>query len=226
MTTTVLGIYNAAISAANGRGRLTSLADASRERTECDIWYDQVRTQVFEAAHWPATRATARLALIKTRDFTVDWALGDPETQFTYSYALPTDCLRPWYLTNYGPFTVSFDSVANKQVLNTNTPDAVLIYAYDQKNPAIWAPGLRLAVVYGLAAMITGPLHGASTFINVNLQLANKAIMEARAYAAETWNEQAEVMPETLLARGAVADPRTYYVHPYGSAFPGDTANA
>ncbi len=226
MTTTVLGIYNAAISAANGRGRLSSLSDASRERSECDIWYDQIRTQVFEAAHWPATRASARLALIKARDFAADWALGDPETRFAFSYALPANCLRPWYLTSYAPFTISFDSVANKQVLNTDATDPVLIYAYDQQNPAIWAPGLRLAVVYGLAAVITGPLQGSSSFINMNLQLANKAIMEARAYAAETWNEQADVMPEALLARGASAEARTYFVYPYGSAFPGDMANA
>lgn len=226
MTTTVLGIYNAAISAVRGKGRLAALTDVSREKSECDIWYDQIRTQVFEAAYWPATRATARLALLNTRDQTADWALGDPETEYLYSYVLPSNCLRPWHLVNYEQFTVSFNEVDNKLVLNTNVADAVLIYARDNTNPAFWSPGLRLAVVYGLAAAVSGGIKGDSSLTELNFQLANRSILEARANVTTQLNNQQEVLPPALAARGASIVEETRFFYPYGDLFAGAMPNA
>lgn len=226
MTTTVLGIYNAAISAARGKGRLGTLSDVSREKSECDIWYDQVRTQALEAAYWPSSRRSARLALVTQRDPAVDWALGDPETQFLYKYALPSGCLRPWYLVNYEQFTVSFDPVLNALVLNTSVSDAVLIYASDQTNPAYWTPGLRASVIYALAASISGPLKGTSDIAQLNFQLANQQIMEARANVAGLLFDQKEVLPPALAARGYSIESETRFYYPYGDMFAGALPNA
>lgn len=226
MTTTVLGIYNAAISAVRGKGRLAALTDVSREKSECDIWYDQVRTQTFEAAYWPATRATSRLTLLATRDQQADWILGDPETDYLYSYALPTNCLRPWYLVNYEQFAVSFDETRNKVVLNSNVPDAVLIYARDNTNPAYWSPGLRLAIIYALAASISGSIKGDSSLVQLNYELANKAILEARSNVAPSLNNQQEVLPPALAARGHSILEETRFYYPYGELFAGAMPNA
>ena len=226
MTTTTLGIYNAAISAARGKGRLSSLSDVSREKSECDIWYDQIRTQALEAAYWPSARRSARLALSKTRDPAVDWALGDPETQFLYKYVLPTNCLRPWHLVNYEQFTISFDSVANVLVLNTNVADAVLIYAADQTNPAFWSPGLRASIIYGLAAAISGPIKGTNDLVHLNYRIANDQIMEARANVAGLLYDQKEVVPPALAARGYSIESETRFFYPYGDLFAGAMPNA
>lgn len=219
MTTTVLGIYNAAISAARGKGRLAGLTDNSRERTECDIWYNQVRTQSLEAAYWPSSRATARLNLVAERDQTVDWTLGDPETQYLYSYALPTNCLRPWHLVNFEEFTVSFSESTNQLTLNTNRTDAVLVYSRDQTNPAFWSPGLRLAVIYGLAGAIAGPLTGNSSLQQLNYQLANNALLAARTATASLLQEQLEVVPPAIAVRGYDYEQQTRFLYPFGELF-------
>lgn len=226
MTTTVLGIYNAAISAARGKGRLSSLTDATRERTECDIWYDQIRTQILEAAYWPTARQVARLALVNTRDFAADWAAGNPEPQFTYKYILPSNCLRPWYLANYEQFVINYNVGEGSLMLNTNVEDAVLIYAGDQLNPALWSPGLRMAVVYGLAAAISGAIKGENSLVQLNYQLANEQIMAARANVAGLLNIRQEVLPPALAARGYSLSEEVQYFYPYGDMFAGALPNA
>lgn len=226
MTTTVLGIYNAAISAARGKGRLSSLSDVSREKTECDIWYDQIRTQVLEAAYWPSSRRTGRLTLKATRDTSLDWVLGDPEAQFLYKYALPANCLRPWHLVNYEQFTISFDSADNILVLNTNVEDATLVYACDQTNPAFWSPGLRAAVIYGLAAAISGPIKGENSLAQLNYQLANDQIMQARMNVAGLLADRKEILPPALAARGYNLLEDTQYFYPFGDMFAGALPNA
>lgn len=226
MTTTVLGIYNAAISAAHGKGRLTSLSDVSREKSECDIWYDQVRTQILEAAYWPPARRTSRLTLKSTRDQTLDWVPGDPETQFLYKYSLPTNCIRPWYLVNYEQFIVSFDPVDGINVLNTNVEDATLVFAADQTNPAFWSPGLRASVIYALAATISGAIKGDQALKQTNFTLANDQIMQARMNVAGLWNEQQETLPPPLAARGHTIAEETRFYYPYGDMFASAVPNA
>lgn len=226
MTTTVLGLYNAAISAAEGRGRLATVTDIKAERYECDIWYNQIRQQILEAAYWPSSRTTARLTLSETRDFTVDWAAGDPETEYLYAYNLPVNCLRPWHLVNYEAFTVSWDSVGAKSILSTNVVDAVLIYAHDQTDPAKWSPGLRSAVVYGLAAAISGPLKGNPNLVTKNFRLANAMIEEARMNVATLLHDQKEVLPPPLAARGYSILEETRYYYPHGELFAGAMPNA
>lgn len=225
MTTTVLGIYNAAISAARGKGRLATLTDNTRERTECDIWYDQVRTQVLEAAYWPSARKLERLTTtLDTRDFTVDWVNSDPEPQFTYAYQLPTDYLRAWHLVNYEQFILSWRT--DKVVLHSNIEEPVLVYAFDQTDPAKWTPGLRMAVVYALAAAISGPLKGENSLVQINYQLANEQILAARANVAGLLSDQKEVIPPALSARGYTLAEETRYFYPYGDLFPGAIPNA
>jgi hypothetical protein len=219
MTTTVLGIYNAALSAVRAKGRLSSLLDESREREECDIWYEMVRDRVQEAAFWPSSRRTARLPLLRTRDFTDHWAEGDPESQFQYAYALPTDYLRAWHLDTFETFSISFDSSRTRNVLSTNMNQALLVYAAAQTNPVFWTPGQRQATIYALAAAISGAISGQNSLQQLNYQLADEAIMAARADSQMSVSLPTETLPPALAARGYSDYRHTRFYYPYGPLF-------
>jgi hypothetical protein len=219
MTTTVLGIYNAALSAVRAKGRLSSITDESREREECDFWYPLVRNRVQEAAFWPGSRRTARLALLQERDFTVAWADGDPETQFKYSYALPSDYLRAWHLINYEQFSISFDATRTRNVLSTNASPALLIYGAVQENPVFWSPGQQQATIYALAAAIAGPISGQNSLQDINYNLADQMIMAARADTQMGVSLQVETLPPALAIRGYTDYKETRYYYPYGMLF-------
>lgn len=226
MTTTVLGIYNAALSAIRAKGRLSSLTDRSREREECDIWYPLIRDRVQEAAYWPGCRTTARLALLQQRNTALDWAAGDPETQYHFSYSLPANYLRAWYIDSFESFTLSFDSTRTSRVLNTNVSEAVLVYAAVQDNPVFWTPGQRQATIYALAAAIAGPISGQNSLQELNYNLADAAIMQARSDAQMAQNFIPETLPPALAARGYSNPDRTRYYYPYGSLFSEAMPNA
>lgn len=219
MSTTVLSIYNGAISAAHGKGRLTSLSQNSRERDECDTWYPAVRDQVQEAAYWPGCRTTNALSLLGEAG--TSWVAGSPESGFAYSYGLPDDYLRAWHLVDFSTFTLSFDPTRNRTVLNTNSKDAILVYACRQENPVHWTAGQRWATIHALAAAIVGPLTGQSGLDQLNYQKANEFITAARAVALNTQNLQYDSLPPELAARGYTAElsfPTRYY-YPLGGLF-------
>ena len=215
---TVLDVYNAAISAARGKGRLSSTSDNTKTAEECNIWYPLVRDQVQEAAYWPSSRRSTRLTLLDTRDFGLDWVEGNAETQYKYSYALPTTCLRPWYLVGFEHFMLSFDGVNDRTILSCNVEDAVLIYAHKNENPAQWTPGQRLATIYALAGHISTAISGDGNMITKNFQLANQIITEARVAAANQRTLKYESTPPMLSERG-YADSETRYFYPYGESF-------
>src|SRR6056297_3535544 len=103
-----LDIYNTALSAVHAKGRLSSLDENSREREECDIWYDTVVRTVQEAAFWSSSRQLDYLPLAKERNPQADWLVTDPMPQYRFKYSLPQDCLRPWHLTNYDRFSLAY----------------------------------------------------------------------------------------------------------------------
>ena len=222
MASTVLDIYNAAISAAHGKGRLSSLTDNTVEREECDIWYPIVRDTVQEAAHWDTCRETERLTLIKKRDASLSWAAGDPESQYIYSYALPINYLRAWNLTDFQHFTISFDAAKNKNILNTNFKNAVLIYGGLRDNPAFWSAGMTTATIHALASFVAVR----DRVQQLELELANNILFSAQAVNANNANFTPETIPPALIARGYSEAQETRFYYPYGQTFAAATANA
>lgn len=215
-----LDIYNAALSAVHGKGRLSSLTEASREREECDIWYDITLRVVQEAAFWPSSRKAVYLALVDERNFSSDWVDTNPLPEYKYKYTLPADCLRPWHLTSFERFSLSHDAVNKTVVLNTNTPNAALIYGAKQTLVGLWTSEQTMATIYGLAGHIAGSLTGRGELVQKNFQLANQYLQDAQASAANSEDQLVNSVPPTLIARGytgAVNSPQYFY--PYGNFF-------
>lgn len=215
----VLNLYNAAISAAGGKGRLSSLSQASREREACDTWYPIVRDAVQEAAYWPSSKTMNRLALIATRTPTAAWVAGDPIHPYTYSYALPNDYLRARYLVDYSRFEITFDDSRGYSVLNAQMPQAVLVYSKRNDLPAQWTPGQYHATVFALAAHITTELGLRGNLASMNMQKANDLLLAAQASAATGDNMGTDVVPPAIAARGVQMTMPDRYYYPQGNVF-------
>lgn len=221
MSATVLSVYNAAISAAGGKGRLSSTQTRSKERDACDIWYEITRNAVHAGAYWPAVKTTQRLSLHKTRDFNTAWQNTDPLAPYKYSYTLPNNYLRAWYLHDYGRFELAYDQIEQKTLLHTSTPLAVLTYAWAHPTPAQWEPQQLQALIWALAAHIVPDVSGKAGLMERNMQLANDMLLEAQSAASTQQNHMIEVVPPTLQARGGYIDigPNQQFYYPHGSLF-------
>jgi len=214
----VLDVWNQALGAAKARGRVESLTENSPEREVCEQWYDIAARTVQEAAWWPACKATARLAQLST--FSEPWDDGQPEPGFNYAYALPTNYLRAWNMSDYGRFAIGQSLALNRRIISTNSDPAVLTYAYFNADPAQWENSQTLATVFALAAYISAPLTGQRSAIESNYTLANNLLNEARAINASVMQHNA---PKTsvpwLAARNYTAASQARYYYPYGALF-------
>jgi len=221
MVSTVLDIYNAALSACHAKGRVSSLTENSREREECDIWYDLVLETVQEAAWWPSSKATERLALLTTRDTNAAWVATDPLPQYNYKYSLPTGYLRAWHLTDFTQFELGYDATREKTVLHSNTPNASLTYARKQELVGTWTPGQRNATIYGLAGHIAGALTGRGEIVQKNFNLANQLLADAQAASMPVGQQQLQFIPSVLQGRGYsdFSHTEVRYYYPMGGLF-------
>lgn len=226
MTETPLGIYNAAIVAAEGKGRLSSLTQNSKEREACDTWYQLVLQTVQEAAYFPSSKVAKRLTLETERTTSAAWTSGDPHNPYLYKYGLPNDYLRAWHLMDYSPFELLYDEDTGAVKLNTNSPSAILVYARKNELPAQWTPAQRQATIYGLAAHIVPDISKRSSVRDRNIQLANDLLMQAQATSANSDGFMQEAVPPDLLARGVIAALPVKYYYPHGSLFTGGSGNA
>lgn len=221
MVSSVLDVYNAALSAAHAKGRLSSLSQESPELYECNLWYETVAKTVQEAAYWPSCRYVNYLSLQSERTTSAAWALGDPMPEYKYKYDVPDNYLRAWYLTNFDRFDLSFDIAENNVVINTNVDDAALVYARYQNNPAHWTPSQTLATIYGLAAHICGQLTGQGSIVQKNVRMANDLLLQAQAVSRSHPENQVKVLPPALAARGYddVHYDSVRYYYPFGGLF-------
>lgn len=225
MTSTVLDIYNGALSAVHAKGAVSSLNENSRERDVCSRWYPLVRDTVQEAAYWPGCQTTVRLSLHAERT-SLNWSAGDPAPQFLYAYVLPGDYLRARHLVGYEPFTIEYDVALSQNLLMTNVALATLVYSRRSDEVHLWTPGQRMATIYGLAAHIAGPLSGNNQLKALNLQLANNLLEQAQSGAANAQQYQLDVMPAVFAARGAIDfRSETRFLYPVGNLFAGAVVN-
>lgn len=209
-----VGVYNLALNAVGETANVSSPTENSRRAEVCRLWYDLVRDQVLEAAPWPEATKMRRLALAEASDED-GWETGDPQPGYAYSFALPADCLRPQYITDYGPFELLTESGVKQ--LHCNHPAPILRYTADQPNVALWSNNLLMAIVYGLAAHIAQPLSGKTSMTNMLIQRANDMILAARVSSANQPMQQREAIPDWIQGRGYAHSMLQQFFYPTGS---------
>lgn len=207
-------VYNLALNAVGERSNISSPTEASRPAEVCHLWYSAVRDQILSAAPWPEALKIAYPALLATTDDEDAWLPTEPRTGYTYVYAMPSDALRPRYISDFSRFL--YTSYNDQRALHSNTASAILAYTMRLENVALWDPELQMAVVYGLAANIVMPLSGKPARAKMLADKANELILNARVSAANSNNETFESVPDWIVARGFNVSAPTRYFHPYG----------
>ena len=219
MISSEVGVCNLALNAIGARNNISSLAEASREAEVCNLWFSPVRDQVLTSAVWPEATQMKYLAVLKETDEDLDgiWALGDPRPGYQYVYSLPSDCLRPQYLSDFTRFLITYHE-PNQRALHTNTTTAILAYTLRLESVSLWSSELQMAIVYAIAANICNPLTGKPARAKSLADKANQLIISARETAANTSNERFESIPDWISARGySDTSSLTRFFYPYGS---------
>lgn len=151
-------LYNQALTAIGHAGNVTDPKATTKQTAILNLWYPVARRAVLSANNWSSVRAFTRLSLARERASTGLWQDIDPAPGYQFAYALPHDCLRPRYLSDYSRFSVS--NVGGERVINSNTPQAILHYTRDEPEPSKWDADLYQAILYSLSAAINMAHNG------------------------------------------------------------------
>ena len=218
MATTELEIWNLSLRAANSRGQVADQNEQSREAEECRAWYSLARDTMLEGGYWPVIKTAANPALIV--DNSQSGAVG--ASIYSYTFRLPANCLRPWYLSSYASFELLFRAASSEIVLLTNDPEPLLVYGAQQVLVALWTPSMQSALIHGLAGLMAPSLTGKSSIVERNYQLANRYMSDAAYIGANVEMTEDEYILEKFLARGGGAGRMaTQFIYPIGLGFGG-----
>jgi len=217
MTRSVVDVWNVALSSIGGRGSVSSPEENSVEARICRRHYDTVRDAVQEASWWSSCKQTSRLALLARRQQS-QWSVGDPDDNKTFSFRLPNDYLRAWYLQDGTSFLIS--QRLDEPALHTDTENGVLVYAKRTEDPSRWSVPLYNAIYKMLASTISGPLRGSDSLSQRLFSEARLTIAESQANIANAESNSYEAVPDWIAARVGRA-PTTRYVYPFGTSFEG-----
>lgn len=216
MATDAVVLYNLALDTIGARNKISLPTESSREAEACNLWFPNIRDQVLASAPWPEATKMERLALLATQDG-LPWVQGMPRPDLVNAYALPPDCLRPQFLTDFSPFVIQNYSPENRALM-TDAGSPVLVYTFRQTLVSMWSQGLQMAIMYGLAASICAPLTGKTSRSKLLIAQANENILAAREAGANTNDFQLESIPDWISARGYGGGSVTsQFMYPLGS---------
>lgn len=208
--TSLVDIWNRALSAAGGEDGVADPNENSREAALCRQWYPFVRDMVQGAAPWPSVTSYARLARIAERQPEAPWQPADPTPAFRFSFAVPELLLRPYHLQSYARFQFL------RRTISTDEEFPILYFLARVTDPAQWDHDLEIAITHTLAAYVSKPLSGRSQTLEENLQIAQLRTEEARAMAANTQSHPQETLPDWLQTRGYGNLPVDKFFYPMG----------
>ena len=216
MANDIVVLYNLALDTVGARNKISLPTEQSREAEACNLWFPNIRDQVFASAAWPEATKMQRLALLSQQDNDT-WIDGEPRPDLLNTYALPSDCLRPQYLSNFGQFTIQ-SQAPESRALMTNEISPILIYTFRQTLVSMWSPELQMAIMYGLAASICTPLTGKTSRAKLLLEQSNQRILAARESAANTGEERLESLPDWIAGRGYTdVSNKSRFFYPFGA---------
>ena len=222
---TKLQIYNMALSAARGQGSLRDLNQRTRGREECDKWFDLVVDVTQEAAYWPCCKVLATYGLMDEDERT---AAGYTEEginhEFLYSFPLPVNFLRPWYMDGFERFAIESKETSDgvfETRLYANVANPRLYYAQRVTDTTRWPPSMTQAFIYGLGYKVSEGLTGKGDLVERLLGLANGYLLQAQSISINhaTEGRLLESDPSWIIARGAGTAPITRFYYPFGEVW-------
>lgn len=227
--TTAIDICNRALSKMGARMTITALDSSSPASAACALWYDTIRMQLLRAAPWGFSRKTVMLTSlglatdspnivpypwVDMYEYPADclkfrYVLPPPSITTTGSITPPSvgGAVFPWWgmpsrsfrylvsqYTDATPTTV--------KVLLSNVVQAYGVYTSDVTDPALMDEQFIQALVSALAAELVMPLSGNVQMIPTFTQLAQGAIVAARATDGNEAIPSSDVKVDWIETRG------------------------
>lgn len=154
-------ICNLALSHLGIGRRIASLTEKTQEARACSLHFETARDATLRDFPWPFANKIATLQLIEE----------DPNSEWSYSYRYPTDCLNLLRVLSGERVDTPDTRVEFKlghddsgQLIYSDKEDAEAEYTLRVSNPARFPPDFVIALSLRLAAYISTELTGGDPF--------------------------------------------------------------
>ena len=167
----VVNICNSALNLI-GASTISALTEDTKNARLCNQRYEPVRNRVFRGHNWNCLIKRVELAQNSTA----------PVMEYSYAYALPSDCLR--VLRIYNGTTNSIESdleykIEGKNVI-TNQTTVYLVYTSLDTDPNNYDAYLREAISHQLGADLAYAITNNATLAKNLMARADERLREAR----------------------------------------------
>ncbi len=161
-----------------GADTITALTEDTKEGRLCNILYTQVRQALLRSHPWNFAITRAALASSTTT----------PAFEFSYTYPLPSDCLRVWTL-----YASNYEYKIEGRNLLTNDPAAKILYIKDVTDASqfdsLFSTMLSLRLGIELAYNITSNASVLSALTDEYTKLGREAkLFDGQEGSAPKWD--------------------------------------
>ena len=167
----VVNICNSALNLI-GASTISALTEDTKNARLCNQRYEPVRNRIFRGHNWNCLNKRVQLAQNSIA----------PVIEYTYAYALPSDCLRVLKIHNGTTDSIATDldyKVEQKNIV-TNQTTVYLVYIALDEDPNNYDAYLREAISHQLAADLAYPITNNATLAKNYMVRANERLREAR----------------------------------------------
>ena len=167
----VVNICNSALNLL-GASTIAALTDDTKNAKLCNQRYEPVRNRVFRSHAWNCLHKRVQLAQNSTA----------PVVEYTYAYALPSDCLRVLKIHNGTTDSIAsaLDYKLEGRNIVTDEGTIYLIYIALDTDPNNYDTYLRESISHQLAADICYAITNNATLAKNYMARADERLREAR----------------------------------------------
>jgi len=167
----VVDICNSALNLL-GASTISALTDDSKNARLCNQRYEPVRNRVFRSHAWNCLHKRVQLAQNSTA----------PVIEYTYAYALPSDCLRVLKVHNGTTDSIasSIDYKLEGKNIVTDEGTIYLIYIALDTDPNNYDTYLQESISHQLAADLAYAITNNATLAEKYMTRADERLREAR----------------------------------------------
>ena len=167
----VVDICNSALNLL-GASTISALTDDSKNARLCNQRYEPVRNRVFRSHAWNCLHKRVQLAQNSTA----------PVVEYSYAYALPSDCLRVLKVHNGTTDSIASDINYKLEGRNivTNEGTVYIIYIAIDTDPNNYDTYLQESISHQLAADLAYAVTNNATLADKYMVRADERLREAR----------------------------------------------
>jgi len=167
----IVNICNSALNLI-GASTISALTEDTKNARLCNQRYEPVRNRVFRGHNWNCLIKRVELAQNSTA----------PVMEYSYAYALPSDCLRVLRIFNGTTNSIESDleyKIEGKNVI-TNQTTVYLVYTSLDTDPNNYDAYLREAISHQLGADLAYAITNNATLAKNLMARADERLREAR----------------------------------------------